>query len=226
MPSSSCEISNDSKVSHLVKLCSSKELKNTFLKYSLDCFTGFESGEMYFITIALDPRKKIDIRGKKVFYNDCTVQNQYRWFKRRFKYYCKEIFPTMKDYDFLFFIPEHFKDGNVHYHLIVQTSDYKQNISVLMKYLFDIENCKTDSIQIRIEPVECPEITLDYFIKDGEYTIQCHHLKCSQEEWAESIKRKQYEVSRFEGGFYIWEKYHNEIFPPQEPIEEFLDFND
>lgn len=213
MQNPSCEISNESKVSHLVKLCTSKELSITFQKYSLDCFTGFEPGEMYFVTIALDPRKKIDIRGKKQFYKDCTVQNQYRWFKRRFQYYCAEVFPTMTLYDFIFFIPEHFKDGNVHYHLIVQTSDYKQNIACLMKYLFDITNSKTDEIQIKIDPVECPEMTLDYFIKDGSTRIQCTHLKNSQEEWSDSIKRKQYEVSRFDGGFYIWQKYHDKIFP-------------
>lgn len=221
MPSSSCEISSEnSKVSHLVKLCGRKELRQALMKYVRLCdyYGKYAPNNIFFVSVALDPRKLIEVRGKKRQYNDCTVQNQYRWFKRRIEEYHKWFTSGKFGFkmDYMFWLPEHFKDGNVHYHFLFSLYDgeYVQNLNSFLKQLFDISRSKNDSIQINIKPVKCPTITLEYFLKEGTFNIECDHLNNSLEEWREYIKSKSYEVSKFDGGYFIHKDYDNLLYGP------------
>lgn len=146
---------------------------------------------LYFVSVTIPPETKINIRGKSKEFKNCNLNQSYHYFSHRINSF------EYDDYDFehLIVIPEHCLSGQLHFHLIIISKDYKQNISCLIKDLFGIKS-KCDNILMKYTTVNdiyklqaySWKYPLDWVSNKNELTIDEFNL---------SIIKKQYEISKF-----------------------------
>jgi hypothetical protein len=114
--------------------------------------------KVHFLSVSIDPKKYVEVRGKKRQYGLLSQECQYYYIRRTLMK--DEILSDIIQWGV--FVFEQHKIGNIHFHIICKSAEHPQNIRSHLASIFNISKWAESMESLDIKPVVDPEGMYDY----------------------------------------------------------------